>query len=440
MKRLLPVLRVAWFPALVVTTAWAVERFPPPEFESGHKLPLTTTPPARALFLEYLDVVVLVLALGVAAYLVHRRHSRRGLFWLGLFSLAYFGFYRKGCVCAIGSIQNVALALADRGYAIPVTVIVFFVLPLLFALLFGRVFCAAVCPQGAVQDLVVLRPVDVPRWLDQALSVFPYVYLGAAALFAADGGAFIICKYDPFIGFFRRTGSAGMLVLGAAVLLVGVFVGRPYCRYVCPYGALLNLASRLAWRRVTIYPDECVKCRLCEDSCPYGAIREPTPEFQVFDRRRERRWFLTFLALTPVFTAYFAWLGSRVAVPLSRSNPTVRLAERVWLEQTGQVTGTTDASDNFRDSGTPPARLFQEADRLSRRFSHGGWWWGGFVGLVLALKLVGATAHRTRTEYEADRGACVSCGRCFPYCPAMHVRLEALRQLEGESPSFRADS
>ena len=78
----------------------------------------------------------------------------------------------------------------------------------MFTLFFGRTFCAAVCPLGAVQELVAVRPVKVPRWLDQALGLLAYVYLGAAVMFAATGTAFLICRYDPFVGFFRRSPAA----------------------------------------------------------------------------------------------------------------------------------------------------------------------------------------------------------------------------------------
>ena len=67
------------------------------------QIPVTTTPAARADWQQFLDVAILFACLGVAVWLVHKQRSRRGLFWLGIFSLAYFGFWRKGCVCAIGA-------------------------------------------------------------------------------------------------------------------------------------------------------------------------------------------------------------------------------------------------------------------------------------------------------------------------------------------------
>jgi polyferredoxin len=258
--------------------ALAEQRFPPPEFESGYVRPIMPTPWPRATWQEAADVAALVVALGVAAWLALRARSRRGLWVLGVLSLIYFGFYRGGCVCPIGAIQNVSLALADSSYVVPLTVVIFFVAPLVFALLFGRVFCGSVCPLGAIQDLVLFRPVRLPPWLDRALRVVPFLYLGVAVLFAATDSMFLICRYDPFVAFFRLTGTLEMLAFGGGMLVLAAFVGRPYCRFLCPYGALLGLCSRWAWKRVSVTPDECIVCSLCEDACPFDAIRTPTPE------------------------------------------------------------------------------------------------------------------------------------------------------------------
>ena len=242
--------------------ALGLQRFPPPQFRSGHELPVTTQPPPRADVYEYLDVMVLLAALSLASYLALKKRSRRGLLALGIFSLLYFGFWRKGCVCAIGAIQNVTLALFDHGYTVPIAAVAFFMLPLVFTLFFGRTFCASVCPLGAIQDVVLLRPVKVPSWTEHGLRMFAYLYLGLAVFFAATGSAFIICEYDPFVAFFRRSGSLSMLMLGASFLVIGVFVGRPYCRYLCPYGVILGWISRASRWHVTITPGECIKCRL----------------------------------------------------------------------------------------------------------------------------------------------------------------------------------
>jgi len=252
----------------VGAVASALERFPPPEFETDYERPTTTTPHPRQGVWEYVDAGVLIVTLALAACVILRWRNRKAVFTLMVFSLVYFGFFRQGCVCPIGAIQNVTLTGFDAEYVVPIAVLVFFAAPLVFTLFFGRAFCGAVCPLGAIQDVVLIRPVKVPGWLESALRLLAYTYLGAAVLFAATGSAFIICRYDPFVGFFRLSGNWNILVLGAALLLVGLFVGRPYCRFLCPYGIILRHFSRLSRWRVSITPTECVKCRLCEDACP----------------------------------------------------------------------------------------------------------------------------------------------------------------------------
>jgi formate hydrogenlyase subunit 6/NADH:ubiquinone oxidoreductase subunit I len=337
-----------------------VERFPPPDFESGHALPLTTTPHPRTALLEYLDIGVFLITLSLASYFALKRRARRPIFLLMLFSLVYFGFWREGCVCPIGAIQNVSLSLVDSTFAVPVSVAAFFLLPLLFTLFFGRSFCAAVCPLGAIQDVALVQPVRVPAWLQHGLGLLAYVYLGAAVLFAATGSAFIICEYDPFVAFFRLTGSLDMLILGSCFLVVGLFVGRPYCRFFCPYGALLRLLSRVSRWKITVTPAECVQCRLCEDTCPFGAIEPATMDEPRPPGPSDRRRMAGLLVLLPILAVSSGFLVSRMSGSLSRMHATVRLAERIHQEDAGIIEDTVEASKTFRATGRPLHELNSE--------------------------------------------------------------------------------
>lgn len=402
-----------------------VERFPKPDFQTPYARPELATYPARAPALEYVDAAVLLIALSLASFFAIKLRSRRKLFLTMIFCLVYFGFYRKGCICSIGAMQNVFYALFDAHYIIPYTAIVFFIAPLVFTLFFGRTFCAAVCPLGAVQDVVILHPVHVPARLTKILSIFPYIYFALAALFAACGAGFIICRYDPFVGFFRSGAAFDMVVLGISLLLLGTVIARPYCRFICPYGVLLNWLSRLSWRHVTISPNECNNCRLCEESCPFDAIERPVDAALPAEKRVSeiKRLALVFILL-PVIVIGGGWATARLFVPLSRQHFTVSLAEEILLEDSGKQGETSERTRTFRASGKPTEELFSEAAAIRRKFKIGGWFSGGFLGLVFSLKLIALFIRKKRVLYAIDAGSCLSCGRCFLYCPFERVRLE----------------
>jgi ferredoxin len=416
---------LAWGGAVALPCAGlaapADPRFPQPDFRSGYSVPKPAHPAAPSPALEILDLGVLVAALAAASHLALRERSRRALFLLALFSLLYFGFYRKGCVCPVGSTQNVFLAAFDASYAVPPIAALFFFLPLSFALFFGRTFCSAVCPLGCLQDAVVVRPVPVPPAVAHALGMVPYAYLATALLFASTGAGFVICRYDPFVSFFRLGGSASLLAFGGFLLLAGLFVARPYCRFLCPYGVLLRWASLFSRRHSTITPDRCVQCRLCEGSCPFGAILPPPPGAGE-GRESRRRTMSSLLLLLPFLAVAGGLLGYRMRGALSAVHPTVALADRLLREEAGLEKGGDAATDAFRQTERPLSDLLAEAGILRDRFGTGGALAGAFLGVSFGGKLIAISRRRRNTEYVPDRAACLSCGRCFDSCPVEQIR------------------
>ena len=217
------------------------QRFPKPEFESGYIQAETQIPIPRIDLLEYLDILILILTLSVVTWFVLKKRSRMGVFWVSVFSILYFGFYREGCVCSVGSLQNIALALFNPGYKIPLTVLAFFIIPLIFSLFFGRTFCAGVCPLGAIQDIFIWKPMNISTWLQKLLGLIPFIYLGLAILYSATSTDFIICKYDPFVGIYRLNAEFSMYILGGVFLATSIFIARPYCRFFLSIWSTIKL-------------------------------------------------------------------------------------------------------------------------------------------------------------------------------------------------------
>jgi ferredoxin len=411
-------------PAWLAQSAAAVQRFSQPEFEGGHKIPMFQIPPLPAgVAWEYLDVLLLTAALGLGVWLVHRRRSRAGMFALMLACLAYFGFIRKGCICPIGAIQNVAASLGQADYSVPVPVLLFFLLPLVVALFFGRVFCGAVCPLGAIQDLMIVgRIKPLPRWLAAGLSLFRHAYLGLSVLLAALGAGFIICEYDPFVGFFRLSGPVVMLVAGGVMLALGVFVARPYCRFLCPYGALLELAGRFAWRQVVITPYECVACGLCTESCPFDAIATPSGGVPPDGLTPGRKVLMRRLILVPVILVLCLTLGRAAATSLANLHPTVRLAGELQVRAANAAAVPAETVQAFDENAGDSQAVLAEARAIVARFRIGAPLLGLFLGSVVCIALLGLATYRTRTVFRPDPGRCLACTRCYGHCPVTRAK------------------
>jgi len=139
--------------------------------------------------------------------------------------------------------------------------------------LFGRFYCACLCPLGIWQDLWGF----VSRRAGRRARNLPVLrYLVAGVVFGAFAGGWALgfVLLDPYSNFGR--GVAGGAVLGgliplAATALAAVWKKRIFCTALCPAGTLLGLFGRFGVFRIR-FTGKCVKCGLCVKSCPAGCI------------------------------------------------------------------------------------------------------------------------------------------------------------------------
>ena len=145
-------------------------------------------------------------------------------------------------------------------------------------LLLRRAFCGYACPIGALSEWTQrialhlgLRRREVPRRMDALLSVLKYGVLALLLLLTWRTGELVFRGYDPCYALISRHGediTSWAYAIGGGVLLLSIFVSVPFCRWLCPLGALLNPLSRFGWWRVRREPAACSGCTMCTRVCP----------------------------------------------------------------------------------------------------------------------------------------------------------------------------
>lgn len=159
-----------------------------------------------------------------------------------------------------------------------------FVTFLAIAFLLRKAFCSWLCPVGTLSEYlwragrqIFGRNFHLPRWLDRGLRGLKYLLLGFFVWAVANMSAEAIEQFmrSPYgtiadvrmLNFFRDLGETGAIVLGV-LLVASVFVQNFWCRYLCPYGALLGIASFFSPLRIRRSADVCIDCARCAKACP----------------------------------------------------------------------------------------------------------------------------------------------------------------------------
>lgn len=162
---------------------------------------------------------------------------------------------------------------------------VIFLAALATGLLLKRAFCSWVCPIGTLSEWLGRlsrgafgRKLRLPRWLDVPLRGIKYLlllfFVWAIFVQMSPGAVagFLDSPYNrvadvKMLYFFERPTPMTLRVLAGLVVL-GYLVPYFWCRYLCPYGALLGGLSLLSPLKVTRHAASCIDCGLCARACP----------------------------------------------------------------------------------------------------------------------------------------------------------------------------
>jgi polyferredoxin len=155
---------------------------------------------------------------------------------------------------------------------------------LAISLLFRKAFCSWLCPVGTISEWlwqggrdIAGRSIAAPRWLDVPLRSLKYILLSLFAYVVitmppVEIRAFLDSPYGviadvKMLDFFRRMGQATAITL-AVLVVSSLFVKNVWCRYLCPYGAMLGLVSLVGPARIRRDAAACIDCDKCTRACP----------------------------------------------------------------------------------------------------------------------------------------------------------------------------
>lgn len=188
--------------------------------------------------------------------------------------------------CPIGSLQAVLGSGEKLGFYV-------IGLLVLFGITLGRFFCGFLCPFGFIQDLlykIKVRKLKVPSKIHKALKLLKYLILFVVVMalpfIVAAGKGYAdpyFCKYICPAGIIE--GALPLLfkneILRSAIgalfnwkvlltllfIISSIFIYRPFCKYICPLGALYGLFNPISFYKLEVDEDKCIKCNKCTRAC-----------------------------------------------------------------------------------------------------------------------------------------------------------------------------
>jgi len=185
-------------------------------------------------------------------------------------------------ICPMGGIATLT-RLFSQGLFIPKTGIANILLlagVLLTTIVAGPVFCGWLCPLGSIQEWVnaLARKIKIPqakvnKSLDRVLKITKYLVLALIVYMTAKSFNLVFIKADPYYALMHfYTGEVAplALIILFTTLIASLFIQRPWCRWLCPLGAVLSFIGKFSILKIKRPSEACIACGACSKACPVG--------------------------------------------------------------------------------------------------------------------------------------------------------------------------
>ena len=185
-------------------------------------------------------------------------------------------------VCPFGGVVSIYqfIAVGTFTQKIHESSFILMILVFLLAILFGPVFCGWVCPLGSIQEWfgklgkkIFKKKYNqlIPYKFDKYLRYLRYFMLAWVIYATAMTGQLVFSSIDPYFALFNfwtsEAAIGGLIILGIT-LAASLVVERPWCKYACPYGALLGITNLFRVFSIRRRESTCKMCEICTQKCP----------------------------------------------------------------------------------------------------------------------------------------------------------------------------
>jgi len=185
-------------------------------------------------------------------------------------------------ICPFGGVETASTLLLYGSYIpkLHQSTLVIFALVFLSSVLFGPILCGYICPLGSIQEWfgklgkkLFKKKYNhfVPKKLDKSLRYLRYLSLIAVVYLTGKTLTLIFLDVDPYyalMNFYTGEVAIGALITLVVTLSLSLLVERPWCKYVCPYGALLGLTNLFRLFTIKRKESTCIDCHICDNVCP----------------------------------------------------------------------------------------------------------------------------------------------------------------------------
>jgi polyferredoxin len=197
-------------------------------------------------------------------------------------SIPFIGDMSLHAICPFGAVESF---MALFQYNVLISKIhessfIIFILIAILSVLFGPVVCSYICPLGTIQEWIgkvgkklfnKRYNTFIPQKLDKILRYARYGVLIFVVYLSTQSLKLVFLEVDPYFALFNFWSdevTIGGLIVLAVIIISSLFIERPWCKYACPFGALVGLSNFISIFKIRRNQHTCISCNACTKACP----------------------------------------------------------------------------------------------------------------------------------------------------------------------------